>query len=173
MKASRIQAVKWVTAALALPRQLTLSGKYAPNGGGQDDGKDNTADHDHDLLLLIVRRENYMRNGITVQVHILTTRRQAQLDTEEGRRGQETPDGTWMDLACSQKCFQVRLEIRSTGICVLPFFLLAIIPSDPLLPTRASWMTVFFWGTKSHHMVAPNHQSVMQGDGPRAVLQSI
>ena len=28
----------------------SFSGKYAPNGRSQDDGKDNTADHDHDLL---------------------------------------------------------------------------------------------------------------------------
>lgn len=49
------------------PDSSPFSGKYAPNGGSQDDGKDNTADHDHDLLLLIIRRENYMRNSITAR----------------------------------------------------------------------------------------------------------
>lgn len=65
----------------------SFSGKYAPNGRSQDDGKDNTADHDHDLLLLITRREKYMRIDITVQIHTLTKRRQMGPDVE-GQKGQ-------------------------------------------------------------------------------------
>lgn len=77
-----------MAAGQALPRKLTFSGKYAPNGRSQDNGKDYTADHDHDLLLLVTRREKYMRNGITVQKHILTKRRQMGPDMEEGQKGQ-------------------------------------------------------------------------------------
>lgn len=42
-----------------------------------------------------------MRNGITVHIHILTKRKQVQLDMEEGRKGQGMPEGKWMDLAYS------------------------------------------------------------------------
>lgn len=63
-----------------------------------------------------------MRNGITMQIYILMKRRQLQVDMEEGRKGQEMPEGKWMDLACSQKCFQVRLKIRSTGSAYCPVF---------------------------------------------------
>lgn len=47
----------------------SFSGEYAPNGRSQDDGKDNTADHDHDLLLLTPTRREKARKTVAVRAH--------------------------------------------------------------------------------------------------------
>lgn len=126
-----------MTAGLTSPRDSSpFSGKYAPNGGSQDDGKDNTADHDHDLLLLIIRRENYMRNGITVQIHT-DQRRQVQLDMEEGGDRKCQKENGWI-WPVHRNVSRLDLKSYPQGSASCPFCLLDSIPTGPLLPTRSS-----------------------------------
>lgn len=90
-----------MTADQALPRKLTFSGKYAPNGRSQDNGKDYTADHDHDLLLLVTRREMHEKWHHCADTH------SDKKETDSTRHGGGTertgnPEGKWMDLACAE-----------------------------------------------------------------------
>lgn len=159
-----------MTAGLALPESSPFSGKYAPNGRSQDDGKDNTADHDHDLLLLTTRREKYMRDGITVRYTFWQKGDRWGQTWGRDRRDRDYKRKTDGSGLC-RECFQIRdleSDPRGCACVVLSVFWIAFQEIYFLLEQVAVASGAPKFTTWWHQIT-----KTFCRDGPRAVLQSI